>query len=147
MNALRFGGSCSFHRLGPIAAPQALSRTFITMRLVTPTSLSTTLIVLSLWSSKPVAASIIPSKRTPSLIQHENAFVFAGDITLSAEATSPEVLILDFGQNMEGFPTFEVASTLGDTSKFEITFAESKDALGQYMVRAVQEASAMTSLN
>jgi hypothetical protein len=56
-------------------------------------------------------------------------------ITLSSDGVKADVVVLDYGQNYEGHPTFEVISTSGDTSRFELTFAESKSALENYMVR------------
>ncbi|KAH7235581.1 Six-hairpin glycosidase-like protein [Fusarium tricinctum] len=54
-------------------------------------------------------------------------------ITLSSDGVKAHVVVLDYGQNYEGHPTFEVLSTSGDTSRFELTFAESKVALDSYM--------------
>lgn len=56
-------------------------------------------------------------------------------ITLSSDGVKADVVVLDYGQNYEGHPTFEVFSSSGDTSGFELTFAESKAALDDYMVR------------
>jgi hypothetical protein len=60
-----------------------------------------------------------------------------GTITLSSDGVKADVVVLDYGQNYEGHPTFEVFSTSGDTSGFELTFAESKSALENYMVRTL----------
>ncbi|KAH6957171.1 Six-hairpin glycosidase-like protein [Fusarium avenaceum] len=54
-------------------------------------------------------------------------------ITLSSDGVKADVVVLDYGQNFEGHPTFDVLSTSGDTSGFELTFAESKAALDNYM--------------
>ncbi|SPJ82353.1 related to alpha-L-rhamnosidase C [Fusarium torulosum] len=54
-------------------------------------------------------------------------------ITLSSDGVKADVVVLDYGQNYEGHPTFEVLSTSGDTSMFELSFAESKSALENYM--------------
>jgi hypothetical protein len=62
-------------------------------------------------------------------------------ITLSSDGVKAHVVVLDYGQNYEGHPTFEVLSTSGDTSRFELTFAESKAALDSYMVRTEQPQS------
>lgn len=56
-------------------------------------------------------------------------------ITLSSDGVKADVVVLDYGQNYEGHPTFEILSSSGDTSGFELTFAESKVALDNYMVR------------
>lgn len=52
---------------------------------------------------------------------------------LSATVHAPGVVILDYGHAVEGIPSFEVVSVDGDTSAFEITFAESLAALSTYM--------------
>ncbi|KAK9847347.1 hypothetical protein MYU51_019557 [Penicillium brevicompactum] len=56
-----------------------------------------------------------------------------GVVSLSSNGSSPDTLILDYGQNVEGIPTFEVLSMSGDTSRFEITYAESKSSFAYYM--------------
>lgn len=48
-------------------------------------------------------------------------------------------MILDYGENVEGHPTFEVVSASGDTSAFELTYAESKYAFSNYQVRKYSE--------
>lgn len=54
---------------------------------------------------------------------------------LTAKAGEPAIVTLDYGRAIEGIPTFEVVSIEGDTSVFEITYAESPAALSIYMVR------------
>ena len=54
---------------------------------------------------------------------------------LAATLDSPAIVTLDYGNAVEGIPTFEVLSNEGDTSVFEITYAESLAALSTYMVR------------
>jgi len=53
--------------------------------------------------------------------------------TLTANATN-SVVILDYGHEVEGIPSFEVLSHQGDTSLFEISYAESLASFSQYMV-------------
>jgi hypothetical protein len=53
--------------------------------------------------------------------------------TLNANATN-SVVILDYGHEIEGIPSFEVLSHQGDTSLFEISYAESLTSFSQYMV-------------
>lgn len=57
-----------------------------------------------------------------------------GVVSLSCNGSSPATLILDYGQNVEGVPTFEVLSTSGDTSRLEIAYAESRSSFVHYMV-------------
>ena len=52
-----------------------------------------------------------------------------GTITLSANSTAPGLILLDYGANVEGFPTFEVVSTTGDVSGFKIRYSETKSVL------------------
>lgn len=52
-----------------------------------------------------------------------------GTITLKGNATTPAVVLLDYGHNVEGFPTFEVISTSGDVSGFKIRYSETKAVL------------------
>jgi len=57
-------------------------------------------------------------------------------MTLSGATTAPSIIVLDYGANVEGHPTFEVLSAAGDTSGLEITYSESKEVLDSfYMVR------------
>ena len=64
------------------------------------------------------------------------------DVILVANATqslktsngNPSVVIFDYGRSVEGIPTFDVVSATGDTSRLEVTYAESKAALSKYMV-------------
>jgi hypothetical protein len=52
---------------------------------------------------------------------------------LNANAAS-SVVILDYGHEVEGIPSFEVLSHQGDTSLFEISYAESLASFSQHMV-------------
>ncbi|UKZ83809.1 hypothetical protein TrVFT333_011622 [Trichoderma virens FT-333] len=54
-------------------------------------------------------------------------------ITLNGSSTSPAIKVLDYGFDVEGFPTFEVVSASGDTSCLEITYSETKVNLNSYM--------------
>jgi hypothetical protein len=66
---------------------------------------------------------------------HNPKFISGSDgvQTLKANATS-SVVILDYGHEVEGIPSFEVLSHQGDTSLFEISYAESLASFSQYMV-------------
>ena len=67
---------------------------------------------------------------------HNAEFVSAatGVQTLTANTTD-SVIIIDYGREVEGLPSFEVLSHEGDTSHFEISYAESLAAFDTYMVR------------
>lgn len=53
---------------------------------------------------------------------------------LSSNGSSPAVVILDYGENVEGYATFEVTWQSGNTSVFEISYGETRGALDLYMV-------------
>ena len=52
---------------------------------------------------------------------------------LTSNGTS-STIILDYDHEVEGIPSFEVLSNTGDTSLFEISYAESLAAFDTYMV-------------
>lgn len=61
-----------------------------------------------------------------------------GTIMIKGSESTPGVIVLDYGANVEGFPTFQVLSATGDTSGLEITYSESREVLDSfYMVRAL----------
>lgn len=63
-----------------------------------------------------------------------------GPITLTSTGAEPGIVVLDYGVETEGIPSFEVVSASGDTSALDITYSETKDALSLYMVRHVPPA-------
>lgn len=99
---------------------------------------------LSLAISIHAQASSIPDGARRWMPRAKNAgFKSPGLITnsdeihiLCASNGSDSVAILDYGHSVEGIPEFEVVSTEGDTSVFEITYGESRAALDHYMVRS-----------
>lgn len=64
---------------------------------------------------------------------------------LNAKIGAPAIITLDYGHAVEGIPTFEVVSAQGDTSVFEITYAESLAALNTYMVSLAKTNLPMTT--
>jgi hypothetical protein len=52
-----------------------------------------------------------------------------GTITLKGNSTTPAVIVLDYGHNVEGFPTFQVLSTSGNIEGFKIRYSETKAVL------------------
>lgn len=52
-----------------------------------------------------------------------------GTITLTGNSTDSGLVLLDYGANVEGFPTFEVVSITGDVSGFKIRYSETKSVL------------------
>ena len=82
-------------------------------------------------------AAIIPSSRSLHPVQRANdslpAIFGSNDtITLKGTTTAPGVVVLDYGANVEGHPTFEVLSAAGDTSGLEITYSETKAVLDSF---------------
>ncbi|KAH6879855.1 alpha-L-rhamnosidase [Thelonectria olida] len=79
-------------------------------------------------------SSIVP-KSSPGL-SYNGSIIYGSKetTTLTSNGTVPSIMLLDFGENVEGFPTFEVVSASGDTSGFEISYGESRAALDLYMV-------------
>ncbi|PLB55815.1 Six-hairpin glycosidase [Aspergillus steynii IBT 23096] len=63
-----------------------------------------------------------------SIPVHENT-----TLKLSSNGTTPSILILDYGRNVEGLASFEVAHRTGDTSVFEMSYGESRAVLDSYM--------------
>lgn len=53
---------------------------------------------------------------------------------LSSNGSNPSVVVLDYGEDVEGIPTFQVSRRRGDTSRFEITYSETRSLLDSYMV-------------
>ncbi|OAG06153.1 alpha-L-rhamnosidase [Paraphaeosphaeria sporulosa] len=57
-----------------------------------------------------------------------------GTFSIKGTTTAPGVIVLDYGRDVEGHPTFEVVSATGDTSCLEITYSETETVLdGFYM--------------
>lgn len=55
-------------------------------------------------------------------------------LNLSSDGIHPSIIILDYGKDVEGYPTFEVSRRHGDTSHFEISYSETRNLLDSYMV-------------
>ena len=67
---------------------------------------------------------------------HHAAFVSGSkDVTTLAGNSTNSIIIIDYGHEVEGIPSFEVLSHAGDTSHFEISYAESLASFDTYMVR------------
>ena len=89
----------------------------------------------------PLASLAIAASSCNNASQaHHTKFISgaSGIQTLNASATG-SVIILDYGHEVEGIPSFEVLSHQGDTSLFEISYAESLASFSQYMVCSVEE--------
>jgi hypothetical protein len=58
-----------------------------------------------------------------------------GPITLVGTATEPGIIVLDYGVEIEGIPSFDVVEITGHEAVLEITYSETSAALNLYMVR------------
>lgn len=67
---------------------------------------------------------------------HHAAFVSGSkDVKVLTGNSTNSVVIIDYGHEVEGTPSFEVLSHEGDTSHLEISYAESLASFDTYMVR------------
>ncbi|WYZ41210.1 hypothetical protein EsH8_V_000105 [Colletotrichum jinshuiense] len=82
--------------------------------------------------SSPTAKNTVSGSSSSS---YNESIIYGsnGTTTITSNGTAPAVVVLDFGQNVEGIPTFEVVSASGDTSSFEISYGESRTAIDLYM--------------
>ncbi|KAL4756408.1 putative alpha-L-rhamnosidase C [Aspergillus foveolatus] len=71
----------------------------------------------------------------------------SGNFVLSSDGKTPAIMILDYGRNVEKLPTFEVVSRAGDTSVFEISYAECQPALDSYMKLNISTVGTLTLSN
>jgi hypothetical protein len=55
-------------------------------------------------------------------------------LKLSSDGTIPSVVLLDYGHDVEGLATFDVAQRFGNTSVFEMTYSETSALLDSEMV-------------
>ncbi|RHZ43147.1 putative alpha-L-rhamnosidase C [Aspergillus thermomutatus] len=53
--------------------------------------------------------------------------------TLSSNGTTPAIIVLDYGRDVEGYGTFQVARRSGNTSVFEMSYSETRALLDTYM--------------
>jgi hypothetical protein len=99
-------------------------------------------------AKQPRLVAETPTVRSSSAGFSFPSFITAqeGDLTLYATTSEPDVIILDYGRNVEGIPGFEVVDTRGETSVFEVTYAESRAALSRYMVCQLPRQESFTIL-
>ncbi|KAI4660291.1 uncharacterized protein J4E78_004992 [Alternaria triticimaculans] len=82
-------------------------------------------------------AATTPRSQSLHLVHRANdslpaIFGSNGTTTLKGTTTTPGVVVLDYGANVEGRPTFEVLSATGDTSGLEITYSETRAVLDSF---------------
>lgn len=53
---------------------------------------------------------------------------------LCSNGSTPSIVVLDYGRNVEGLASFEVIRRAGDTSVFEMSYSETRALLDSYMV-------------
>lgn len=53
---------------------------------------------------------------------------------LFSDGVTPSIIALDYRQDVEGYPTFQVSGKSGDTSAFEMNYSETQAVLDSYMV-------------
>jgi hypothetical protein len=70
-----------------------------------------------------------PLRRSSDLSEAQD-----GPITLVATATEPGIIVLDFGVETEGIPSFDVVEMTGHEAVLEVTYSETSAALNLYMV-------------
>ncbi|CEI67897.1 hypothetical protein FVEN_g7821 [Fusarium venenatum] len=84
---------------------------------------------------RPYVAAALLLQTGQALSKSTNTTIIYGSddiINLSSDGSKADIVVLDYGHSVEGHPTFKVVSASGDTSGFELTFAESKAALNRY---------------
>ena len=91
--------------------------------------------MLEAFKPLPLALFAIATASCNASESHHANFISGSDgiLVLNVNATGSAV-ILDYGHEIEGIPSFEVLSHHGDTSLFEISYAESLASFSQYMV-------------
>lgn len=90
------------------------------------------LLCKALYSSprQPAYEPITYSSTIDNIVPVNNATVYK----LSSNGSSPAIIVLDYGQDVEGYATFEVVGQSGNTSVFEMTYGETRAVLDLYMV-------------
>jgi hypothetical protein len=93
-------------------------------------------VLLASLTAFEAAAAQVYQQRTSD--ENSNLAVIYGSnrtITLKGSTVAPGVVVLDYGANVEGHPTFQVLSATGNTSVLEITYSETRAVLDTfYMV-------------
>lgn len=65
---------------------------------------------------------------------NHNFITGSTDVQVLTSNGTGSIIILDYDHEVEGIPSFEVLSNTGDTSLFEVSYAESLAAFDTYMV-------------
>lgn len=96
-------------------------------------------------SQQPAQQSSIPYPANRSMVP---IYATNRTITIKGSRSTPGVIVLDYGANVEGLPTFQVLSATGDTSGLEITYSESREVLDSFyvVITLIEISSAYTNL-
>lgn len=103
--------------------------------------------LISLGLSAIAAAAVTRTHLHPPRADASLTTARDGPIVLSSTTAEGGILVLDYGANVEGIPSFEVMSATGDTQVFEITYSETKAGLDLYMVRRPQYCRLITCVS
>lgn len=84
----------------------------------------------------PLASLAIVTASCNNACETHHAKFISGSsgVQILNASAAESVVILDYGHEVEGIPSFEVLDHQGDTSLFEISYAESLASFSQYMV-------------
>jgi hypothetical protein len=87
-----------------------------------------------------VASSFAPYRPlTASFDSSSNRIPLSGSTVfkLSSDGEVPDIMILDYGRDVEGYATFDVTNMFGNTSLFEMSYSETRALLDNYMVSII----------
>jgi hypothetical protein len=116
------------------AAARLLYTKVRTSTICRPPTHATTSTMLTLLSFVSLATFAVANAPCNSSETRHVKFSTGSDDIQTLNATS-SIIVLDYGHEVEGIPSFEVLNHQGDTSLFEISYAESLTSFSQYMVR------------
>jgi len=92
----------------------------------------------SLLASIGLADSCTPAYRPVAYADSTGAGIAVNEnhaLKLSSDGIAPSVIILDYGKDVEGYPTFNVTRRSGNTSAFEMSYSETRAMLDSYTVK------------
>lgn len=81
-----------------------------------------------------VHLAVATASRNASDKLNHNFITGSTNVQVLTSNGTGSIIILDYNHEIEGIPSFEVLSNTGDTSRFEISYAESLAAFDTYMV-------------
>lgn len=63
-----------------------------------------------------------------------SGLILGANGTITLNSANSGVIYLDYGADVEGFPSFEVVSASGDTSSLHVSYSETKHLIDNPMV-------------